>query len=79
MTARRRQRVAESSSVLAVPESELFGLFPTPVRRLRGVLEARLVAGLVDRFTTSAQQQNSQSMRPSRTSWSSESSYSGNA
>ncbi|HKP58683.1 MAG TPA: TIGR02466 family protein [Polyangiales bacterium] len=46
-----------------MPESELFGLFPTPVRRLPGVLEARLVAGLVDRFTTSAQQHNTQSTR----------------
>jgi uncharacterized protein (TIGR02466 family) len=43
--------------------AELFGLFPTPLQRISGLLEADLLAGLVERFTASARQRNTGSDR----------------
>jgi uncharacterized protein (TIGR02466 family) len=47
--------------------SQLFGLFPVPLQRVAGALDADTVAGLVRRFTERAQQQNAQSDRLTHT------------
>ena len=46
---------------------EVIPIFPTPVMRVRGLLPARLVAGLVDHFSTQALQDNNSSANLSHT------------
>lgn len=48
--------------------SEVFGLFPVPVMRCPGVLDAKLVAGLVEHFSAQARQENNSSDHLSHTS-----------
>lgn len=46
---------------------EVFGLFPIPLLRVRGALDAALVAGLVEHFSAAADRDNSSSPNLSHT------------